>query len=160
MRHEYAGERLFLTLWVGSLWAIGYLAVPLAFATLGATVAGEYAATLFIAVHIIGLVSGSLLLVSKIVTDRSAVSHSWRFWILCMMLLISVFFSFYLHPEMAEVQLINDWRDDNLLVQRFDGLHLLGQNLYLMLSVLGLLLVLTADKKSAATWSREPHGEK
>ena len=49
---DFAGERLLLTLWVGSLWAIGYLAVPLAFATLDTQVAAEYAATLFYAVNI------------------------------------------------------------------------------------------------------------
>jgi hypothetical protein len=37
------GERLLLTLWVGSLFAIGYIAVPMAFATLDDVIlAGQY----------------------------------------------------------------------------------------------------------------------
>jgi hypothetical protein len=153
MKHEYAGERLFLTLWVGSLWAIGYIAVPLSFATFETELAGEYAASLFVAVHVIGLLSGAMLIGAKLFSDRLSVIRSWRFWILVVMFVISVVFIVLLHPEMAAIKLVEDWRADNMLADRFDTLHLLSQNLYLLLSILGLLLVLTADKKAAANWS-------
>jgi hypothetical protein len=41
MLSGYTGERLLLTLWVGSLLSIGYLAVPMAFANLDVTIAGD-----------------------------------------------------------------------------------------------------------------------
>lgn len=153
MKQEYAGERLFLTLWVGSLWAIGYIAVPLAFATFDTELAGDYAASLFVAVHVIGLLSGVMLIGAKLFSDRHKAIRSWRFWILVVMFVISLFFILFLHPEMAAIKVVEDWRLDSLMLDRFDILHLLGQNLYLMLSILGLLLVLTADKKAAENWS-------
>ena len=154
---DFAGERLLLTLWVGSLWAIGYLAVPLAFATLDTQVAAEYAATLFYAVNIIGLVSGAMLLLGKLFMERLQITRSWRFWLLLLMLALTLVFSVYIQPEIAAVKATADWRADAALSGRFDDLHQLSENLYLLLSVLGLILVLTADKKAAANWS---HGEK
>lgn len=150
---EFAGERLLLTLWVGSLWAIGYLAVPLAFATLDTAIAAEYAATLFYAVNIIGLVSGTMLLLGKLFMERLQITRSWRFWLLLLMLALTLIFTVYIQPEMAAVKAFADWRADAALSGRFDDLHRLSENLYLMLSVLGLILVLTADKKAAANWS-------
>lgn len=153
MKHEYAGERLFLTFWVGSLWAIGYIAVPMAFATFDTELAGDYAASLFVAVHVIGLLNGVMLIGAKLFSDRLLAIRSWRFWILVVMFVISLFFILFLHPEMTTIKVVEDWRLDSLMLDRFDTLHLLGQNLYLMLSILGLLLVLTADKKAAENWS-------
>lgn len=154
---DFAGERLLLTLWVGSLWAIGYLAVPLAFATLDPQIAAEYAGTLFYAVNIIGLVSGVMLLLGKLFMERQQINRSWRFWLLLVMLVLTLVFTVYLQPEIAAVKAIADWRGDSALTERFNDLHRLSENLYLMLSVLGLILVLTADKKAAADWT---HGEK
>ena len=51
MLSGYTGERLLLTLWIGALWSIGYLAVPMAFANLDVTIAGDYAGKLFSAVN-------------------------------------------------------------------------------------------------------------
>lgn len=154
---DFVGERLLLTLWVGSLWAIGYLAVPLAFASLDPQIAAEYAATLFYAVNIIGLVSGAMLLVGKLFMERLQITRSWRFWLLLIMLTLTMIFTVYIQPEIAAIKAISDWRADAALLGRFDDLHRLSENLYLMLSVLGLVLVLTADKKAAANWS---YGEK
>jgi cell division protein FtsW (lipid II flippase) len=154
---EFAGERLLLTLWVGSLWAIGYLAVPLAFATIDTQIAAEYAATLFYAVNIIGLVSGTMMLLGKFFMERLQITRSWRFWLLLTMLALTLVFTVYIQPEIAAIKAIADWRADAALSGQFSDLHKLSENLYLMLSVLGLILVLTADKKAAADWS---NGEK
>ncbi|WP_041366587.1 DUF4149 domain-containing protein [Methylophaga frappieri] len=153
---EFAGERLLLTLWVGSIWALGYLAVPLAFASLEVQIAAAYAARLFYAVNIIGLVSGSMLILGRLFMDKQVFKRSWRFWILLLMLGLTLFFMAYLQPEMAQIKEVAGWRDDDTLLASFQTLHRISENLYLMLSVLGLILVLTADKKSAAQW----HGEK
>lgn len=144
---ETIGERLLLTLWVGALWSIGYLAVPLAFVSLETLVAAEYAAKLFFAVNVIGLISGALILIGKIIIQRGKVLYSWRFWLLVAMLIITLVFSGYLQPEMASIKVIENWRLEADLAQRFERLHLLSQNLYLMLSVAGLLLVLSNDTR-------------
>lgn len=135
-----------MTLWVGALWSIGYMAVPLAFVSLETLVAAEYAAKLFFAVNVIGLISGTLILLGKLIIQRGKAIHSWRFWVLIAMLVITLLFSMYVQPEMASVKAIENWRLDSDLVQRFERLHLLSQNLYLMLSLAGLLLVLSSDK--------------
>lgn len=144
---EYAGERLLLTLWVGSLWALGYVAVPAAFATLDTAIAAEYAVLLFFVVNVIGQISGSLLIISKLLTERLRAGRNWRFWILCLMLLITLIFSFYIHPQMAEIKAVDGWRGNAALAEDFDTIHTLSENLFLMLSVLGLMLVLTTDKR-------------
>lgn len=144
---EYAGERLLLTLWVGSLWAIGYVAVPAAFATLDTPVAAEFAALLFFVVNVIGQISGSLLIISKLFIDRFQVGRNWRFWLLCLMVFITLVFSFYIQPQMAEIRAVDGWRGITALSEDFDRLHMLSENLFLLLSVLGLMLVLTTDKR-------------
>ncbi|ODN67839.1 MULTISPECIES: DUF4149 domain-containing protein [Methylophaga] len=147
---ETIGERLLLTLWVGALWSIGYLAVPLAFVSLETLVAAEYAAKLFFAVNVIGLISGTLILLGKLSIQRGRVLHSWRFWVLISMLVITLIFSMYVQPEMANIKTIENWRLNTDLAQSFERLHMLSQNLYLMLSIAGLLLVLSSDKQHMA----------
>ncbi len=149
-RSETIGERLLLTLWVGALWSIGYLAVPLAFINLETLVAAEYAAKLFFAVSVIGIISGTLILLGKIIIQRGRVIHSWRFWILIAMLIITLLFSMYVQPEMASIKTVDNWRLETNLAERFEWLHMLSQNLYLMLSIAGLLLVLSTDKNHVA----------
>ena len=71
MRHIDIGERIILTLWVGSLWAIGYLAVPVLFHSLDSrTLAGELAASMFTLVNGLGLVCGGLLLLFAALSQR------------------------------------------------------------------------------------------
>lgn len=149
-RSETIGERLLLTLWVGALWSIGYLAVPLAFISLETLVAAEYAAKLFFAVNVIGIISGTLILLGKIIFQRGRAIHSWRFWVLIAMLVITLLFSMYVQPEMANIKTVDNWRLETNLAERFEWLHMLSQNLYLMLSIAGLLLVLSTDKSHVA----------
>ena len=143
------GERLLLTLWVGSLLAIGYIAVPMAFANLGDVIlAGNYAGQLFSAVNMLGLGCGTILLISKIVIHGKQVLGFWRFWVVFVMLLLTVIFNFYLQPEIALVKHVIHL-GDNSLVDRFDLLHSVSKDLYIVLSLLGLALVVSSDKQSS-----------
>ena len=112
--------------------------------------AAEYAAKLFFAVNVIGIISGTLILLGKIIIQRGRVIHSWRFWILIAMLIITLLFSMYVQPEMANIKTVDNWRLETNLAERFEWLHMLSQNLYLMLSIAGLLLVLSTDKNHVA----------
>ena len=141
----YAGERLLLTLWVGALWSIGYLAVPVAFATLDQTTAGNYAGVLFRIVNIMGQVCGAVLIISKLYVYRLQARQYWRFWMLVAMVAITLLFSFYLHPEMAQIKQ-QPWHSDPQLSARFSQLHMISENVYLLLSALGMILVLSNDK--------------
>jgi hypothetical protein len=142
----YSGERLILTLWVGSLWAIGYLAVPMAFATLELQVAGAYAGKLFYAVNILGVVSAVILLISRLfVFGMSRFHRYWRSWMLLLMLAISLAFVGFIQPEMQALKAQGEQNP-----ARFGEWHNLSENLYLLLSLFGLMLVLTTDKRAEA----------
>ena len=142
-------ERLLLTLWVGSLLAIGYLAVPMAFATLGdVTLAGDYAGKLFSAVNLLGLGCGIVLLLSKFIAHGKQTITLWRFWVLLLMVLLTLVFSCYLQPEIAEIKQLTSQGDDAIL-ERFDLFHVISRNLYMVLSLLGIVLVISSDEVEA-----------
>ena len=146
MMANLLSERLLLTLWVGSLCAIGYIAVPMAFATLGdITLAGNYAGKLFSAVNMLGLGCGLALFIGKILTAGKSVMALWRFWVLVLMMSLTFVFAFYLQPEIATLkQLIS--AGNNAVLERFDLFHMLSKNLYMLLTMLGLALVVSTDK--------------
>lgn len=147
MLSSYASEKLLLTLWIGGLWAIGYLAVPMAFASLGdVSLAGEYAGKLFSAINLLGLGCGLVLIVAKLIQYKKNVMQMWRFWILVLMVIITLMFSFYLQPQIAELKQL-DWQENQQLLDQFSLLHVISKNLYLILSLLGLTLVLSTDKQ-------------
>jgi len=149
MKANLLSERLLLTLWVGSLCAIGYLAVPMAFATLAdITVAGDYAGKLFAAVNILGLACATVLLIAKIMLNGKHVLSLWRFWVLALMLILTLVFSLYLQPEVAAIKLVLSQGSDAVL-ERFDLFHSLSKNLYMLLTLLGISLVLSSDKVEA-----------
>jgi hypothetical protein len=146
----YVSERLLLTLWVGALWAIGYLAVPMAFATLGdISVAGDYAGRLFKTVNMLGLGAGSALLISYIVQLKTKVVRNWRLWILVSMLTLTAVFLFYLQPAVAEA------KQQAAQTSQFAYLHNISEWTYHLLSLLGLSLVVSQHKLSG-----NHHGEK
>jgi len=147
MFSSYASEKLLLTLWIGGLWAIGYLAVPMAFASLGdVSLAGEYAGKLFSAINLLGLGCGLVLIVAKLIQYKKNVMQMWRFWILVLMVIITLVFSFYLQPQIAELKQL-DWQENQQLLDQFSLLHGISKNLYLIISLLGLTLVLSTDKQ-------------
>ncbi len=152
MNISNASERLIITLWVGGLWAIGFLAVPLAFIKLDdPMIAGDYAGQLFYAMNIIGLASGLALLLIFFIR-RTTTSSSWRLWLVLAMLALTALFHFYIQPEMAAIKML-DWRNDAELSQQFDQLHNLSSKIYFVICVLGLALVVSdSNKKSISTY--------
>ena len=146
MKVNLLSERLLLTLWVGSLCAIGYLAVPMAFATLAdVTLAGDYAEKLFATVNILGMACAIILLIVKIILHGKLVLSLWRFWILILMFVLTLIFSLYLQPEIAAIKLVITEGSDAIL-ERFDLLHSLSEKLYVLLTLLGMTLVLSSDR--------------
>jgi uncharacterized membrane protein YkgB len=142
---NFISERLLLTLWVGALWAIGYLAVPIAFATLGdVNLAGDYAGRLFHAVNILGIGVCLVLLITKLIQLKTAMFGLWRVWLLLTMLTLTLVFLLYLQPEIAAIKAL-DWHADNSLVEQFNSLHKISEYVYHLLSLLGLALVVSKD---------------
>ncbi|RRQ20728.1 DUF4149 domain-containing protein [Thiohalobacter thiocyanaticus] len=133
-------ERIILTLWVGGLWMIGYLAVPILFHQLEDTqLAGRLAGEMFRALNWFGLVAGALLLVSNRLHARPGLD--WRAVTLVLMLVLILANAFGISPLMQELKAVG-LPEGSEAAARFARLHGLSSFLYLVQSLLGLGLVI------------------
>ena len=140
MRYLDIGERIILTLWVGGLWSIGFLAVPVLFHTLGdRTLAGEVAAPMFTLINAIGLACGALLLIGAPLGRGRAWYHSWRVGVVAIMMLGAAVILFVIQPQMAALK-AQVAATGGVLDARFGRLHGISSVIYLLVSVLGLWL--------------------
>jgi hypothetical protein len=131
---------------VGSLWAIGYLAVPILFATLDERmVAGMLAGRMFTAVSFIGLGCGAALLAMTIAAGSRALREP-RVIVLVLMLALVAVGEFVLQPMMAELKL-QGLVEGSAAAARFGMLHGIASLLYLVNSVCGLVLLLLAARR-------------
>ena len=72
------GQRILLTLWVGGLWATGYLVAPLLFHMLDdRRLAGEIAGRMFSAMNYLGLACGMLLLLAVVYQAGRDWARTW-----------------------------------------------------------------------------------
>ena len=141
MRHIDIGERIILTLWVGGLWAIGFLAVPVLFHALDdRTLAGELAAPMFTIINGFGLVCGGLLLLFSALSQGRGWVRSWRTAVIAVMMAVAAIILFVIQPQMAALKAQVAAAGGELGPQ-FGRLHGISSVLYLLASVLGLLLV-------------------
>ena len=139
-------ERLLLTVWVGGLLAIGYLAVPVLFHQLDdRQLAGQLAGQMFQWIHGIGLICGlSLLLISYTISrhDLRAYLRQWRYYVLLVMLLLIVLDIFLLQPQMAAIKLQAGWHESAELMAKFGRLHGIASLMYTLTSLGGVVLVI------------------
>ena len=134
------GERIILTLWVGGLWAIGYLAVPVLFHSLDKHAAGELAAPMFTLINGFGLVCGGLLLLFSALSQGRGWFRSWRTGVIVAMMVVTAIILIVIQPQMAALKAEAAASGGELGAQ-FGRLHGISSILYLLASVLGLLLV-------------------
>ncbi|MDH3934525.1 MAG: DUF4149 domain-containing protein [Gammaproteobacteria bacterium] len=127
-------ERILLTLWVGSLWVVGFIVAPVLFTELNdRAVAGSVAGVLFTVTSYIGLASGSVLLLLNAVVRKRI---NWRALVLLGMLSLILVGQFVITPMVVDLRLqgLTD-------TPRFGQLHGVASVLFLLTSVLGLVLV-------------------
>src|SRR3990172_8543178 len=135
-------ERILLTLWVGGLWAIGCIAVPILFNVLDdRRMAGELAAPMFSAISIIGLVCGVLLMIGMIYCEGRQCVRSWRCWVLAVMVVFIIVSQFVFYPMMVEVK-AQGLVEGSDLARRFGQLHGASSVLYMATSLLGPVLII------------------
>ena len=132
------GERILLTLWVGSLWTAGYIVAPVLFNSLDRSTAGDVAGQLFTIVSYIGLLVISLLLLVNVFQDGLRILWQWRNRILLLMLLLVVIGQFVLQPMMAELKAAGL---EGSNAKQFATLHGVASILYMVNSLMGLALV-------------------
>ena len=82
---------IFITIWVGALWAIGYLAAPTLFSTLSdKQLAGMVAGRLFTLVAYVGMASAAYLLLQRLTRVGMSALRQPYFWIVLVMLLLTL----------------------------------------------------------------------
>lgn len=135
---------LALTLWVGALFAIGYIAAPVLFASLdNKMLAGSVAGRMFDWVGYIGLFSGFYLLILQLYYQGLVVFKRATFWLVLFMLLITIGIQFGIAPLLASFK-AQAWPHDVMATafrDRFVAWHGISSIIYLVETVLGLWLV-------------------
>lgn len=136
---------LLATAWVGGLWAIGYLAVPvLFFAQPDRQLAGELAGQMFALVGYLGMVCGVYLLIQRIGVFGRAAFRQRLFWVTAVMLLLTLAIQFGIQPVMAglKAQALPLEVMHSVFADQFKTLHRISGSIYLMQSLLGAFLVI------------------
>jgi uncharacterized membrane protein len=135
------GERILLTLWVGGLWAIGYIVAPALFANLeDRALAGTLAGTMFEIIAYVGIACAVLLLLSNQLRNPHR-RFNWRAVVLLTMLLLVVAGQFLLAPMIAELSAGGASGS-----AAFAQLHGAASLAYLLTSLLGLVLVIASGE--------------
>lgn len=143
---------LLITAWVGGLWAIGYLAVPVLFyAQPDRQLAGMLAGQMFTLVGYLGMVCGAYLLIQRISVSGRAAFRLALFWVIAAMLLTTLALQFGIQPIMTDLKLQALPADvmHSVFAGRFKMLHGISSIAYLIESLLGVFLVIKAPRASA-----------
>jgi hypothetical protein len=138
---------LLVTVWVGSLWTIGYLAAPTLFATLtDRSLAGTIAGSLFRVEAWVSVACGLSLLALLLIDRDFAKRRDCIVLSVLMLVCLSVGY-FGLQPLMAALKqtaVANGGVMTEAVRARFGMLHGVASVIYLVESMLGLVLVLRA----------------
>lgn len=140
---------LAITLWVGGLWAIGYLVAPVLFSTLAdRQTAGMVAGKLFALIGWVGLGSATYLILFLAVRRGGGSFRSAAFWLVLLMALLTAVSQFGIQPLMAQLKADALPREvmESVSRDRFAAWHGFSSILYLVQSLLGVWLVVWAGK--------------
>lgn len=142
---------LSVALWVGGMWLLGYVVVPVLFKTLpDRMLAGRIAGELFTLLALIGIATALYLLLYQLQQfGRSALQRN-AFRITAAMLLLVLVGQFALQPILADLKLQAAPLDvmASPLATQFKTWHAVSGIVYLVQSLLGAALVI--NWKSAA----------
>lgn len=138
-----------ITLWVGGMWAIGYMAAPVLFSSLGdRQLAGVIAGKLFSLIGWVGLGCAAYLLIFLLSRWGGRFLKSAVFWLVLLMALLVVASQFGIQPLMAQLKADALPREvmESVLRDRFATWHGVSSILYLIQSMLGLWLVVWSNR--------------
>jgi len=138
-----------ITAWIGALWGIGYVAVPVLFqAQPDRMLAGMLAGKMFTLVAYIGIICACYLLVYNWhLFGRAAFKHS-AFRVVMVMLLLTLIMQFGIQPIMTSLKAQAFPADimKSAFADQFKMLHGISSLLYLAQSLLGAVLVLKTPR--------------
>ncbi len=133
-----------VALWVGGLWAIGYLAAPVLFYQLDdRMLAGALAGRMFSWIGWVGIVCGAWLLLFRLSRFGAGALRQAFFWIALVMLLLTLAQQFGIQPIIQQIkdQALPQDVMQSLFKDRFQAWHGVSSVVYLIESLLGLALV-------------------
>ncbi len=136
-----------ITLWVGALWAIGYIAAPTMFYVLqDRQMAGMLAGKMFTVVAYIGMVSAFYLLIQRLSAYGTLALKQSFFWAVFVMLLLTLAGHFGIQPILASLKTQAMPADvmQSVFADRFKTWHGVASIAYMIQSLLGFVLVLKA----------------
>ena len=139
-----------VTLWVGGLWAVGYLAAPTLFVQLpdNRMLAGQLAGQMFTWMAWAGIACAGYLMLFLFGRKGWRVFSSLAFWLVLAMLLLTLGGHFGIQPILAELK-AEAWPREvmqSVVRDRFAAWHGVSSVLYLVVSGLGLVLVVVQDR--------------
>jgi hypothetical protein len=138
---------LVITLWVGALWAVGYLVAPTLFYTLeNRQLAGMLAGKMFTIVAYVGIGAAFYLLIHRLVRFGTAALRQGFFWIVLVMLLLVLAGHFGIQSLLTSLKAQAMPIDvmQSIFADRFRTWHGVASIAYLIESLLGIALVLKA----------------
>jgi hypothetical protein len=134
-----------ITLWVGGMWAIGYLAAPVLFNALSdKMLAGALAGRMFVWIAYIGMASGVYLVVFRFVRFGGAAFKQGFLWLVVLMLVLTLAGHFGMRPILVALKEQAFPLDvmQSVFKDRFATWHGISSVVYLVQSLLGLFLVM------------------
>ena len=138
-----------ITLWVGALWAVGYIAAPTLFYHLpDKQLAGSLAGQMFTLVAYVGMACGLYLLINRLARFGTQALKQGFFWAAFFMLLLTLAGHFGVAPVIAQLKAQAMPADvmHSVFADRFETWHGVASIAYALESLLGFVLVLKAAR--------------
>jgi hypothetical protein len=139
-----------VTLWVGALWAVGYISAPVLFRQLPDQLfAGSVAGKQFTIVAWLGIGCAVYILGYLFSREGMKALKSTSFWLVVLMLLLTLAGYFGIQPILTQLRAEAFPRQimESVVRDRFYAWHGISNVLYLIESVLGIALVTQALQK-------------
>ena len=138
-----------VTLWVGGMWAVGFVVAPTLFVRLpDRGLAGMLAGRLFTLVAFIGIACAAYLLLYRLMRFGAASLRQGFFWAVLLMLLLVLVGEFGVQPvlESLKAQALPKEVMASVFRERFDTWHGVASGLYVIESLFGIALVVLQNK--------------
>ena len=142
-------QAMAITLWIGGMWAIGFIVAPVLFAQLGDRVlAGAIAGKLFTLIAWIGIACAVYLLVVRVARFGATCFTQGFVWVTLLMLVLVLAGEFGVHPvvESLRIHALPQQVMESVLRDRFMTWHGVASALYVLQSLLGVALVVLHGK--------------
>lgn len=137
-----------VTLWVGGMWATGFVFAPLIFSRLGGRLAGAVAGQLFEVIAYIGMGCAVFLIIYRLARFGAGALRQGFFWVVVLMFAMAAAGAFGVQPlvESLREQALPRAVMESVLRERFATWHGIASGLFLIESALGLVLVILLGK--------------